>query len=145
MLKTDTKEIDGARLRVTQLPYTSARKTLVRLTKLLGPALVSAASLGQAALSAGLGMGPALGDFFDRLTDEELEHFAKTFGQHSQIMTPDGTWVYLDAKNRSIYFAGRLMLFFRWLEYAIEVNYDDFLAVLKGPKGDDQGQEDEQN
>ena len=128
-LKTETRDIRGKKIRVTQLPFARARRTLVRLTNLLGPVF---AELADAAPSLDqLGLGKRIGELFAGLSDEDLEFFADAFGAQSEIQTDKGGWVYLASpESRANAFEGSLLAFFEWLRFAAEVNYADFLSVL---------------
>lgn len=133
MRDPETKTIDGIQFRITPLGFNEGRRGFVRLSKLLGPALGAAASAGTKDPE---GLAGALERALGGLTDEDLEWFADVMGKATQFSDDGSRWPWLTKDNREALFSGRLMLFFRWLVFALEVNYSDFLDWLKSEIGD---------
>jgi hypothetical protein len=141
MLETKSRTIDGLTFHVTQLPLTKARATLVLLGQRIAPGLegLSAAmasgggSLGDADGTAVLG---ALGKLLEGLSDADLETLSETFGSASTVDVGDGKTPYLDrARRETVFHGGNLTTYFRWLAFAVEVNYSDFFALVASLPG----------
>lgn len=126
-MEAQRKTIEGVEFEVTPLGHKLARQGFVRLSKILGPALAAATADGQDA-----DMAAALGMLVDRADDSDLEWFGDTFGKATRFSTDGGArWPFLGSPEREALFTGRLMLYFQWLIFALEVNYSDFLDWLK--------------
>lgn len=125
-MEPQRRTIDGVEFEVTPLGHKLARQGFVRLSKIIGPALAAAPTGQDADMQAALGM------LVDRADDSDLEWFGDAFGKASRFSTDGGTrWPFLGAPEREALFTGRLMLYFQWLIFALEVNYSDFLDWLK--------------
>lgn len=123
------KTISGVTFEVTPLGHAQGRRGFVRLAKVLGPALAAGAG------ARGKGtedMSRALEGLAERLSDEDLEWFSEAFGGATRFSTDDPKkWPYLTEANRESLFQGRIVLFFEWLLFALEVNYSDFLEWFR--------------
>jgi tail assembly chaperone len=135
MQASQTREIDGMTFEVSQLDVKVSRAVFVRLTKLLGPAL---GELGKAISAAGstsildldhTAVLPAMAQLVACMSEEELEFLVQAFMKKSKFTPPEGTGQLIPLVD--IAFTGRLLTMFKWLAFAIEVNYADFFAVFK--------------
>lgn len=124
------REIDGVRFRMTPLGFAKARRIFVRLTKIAGPAMAKAAPQGASDLA------DAMAVLTEKVSDADLEDLAETFGDCTRFSQDGDAWPFLNKANREALFSGgRLMLFFQWLAFALEVNYSDFFEWLKSAGG----------
>lgn len=125
------REIDGFTYRVNPLPFGAGRKVLMRVLRVLGPVIVAAADGGSQAQQG----AAVLATLPQALSDADLDHFAKTFGDAS-FYRGGGSgvdWVPLVEQNQEQHFAGRYAAFTAWLLLCLEVNYAGFFTggVLK--------------
>lgn len=121
------KTIEGVTFCVTPLGYGKARKAFVRLTKAVGPALASGAGVKPEDMD----VQAILGALVDNVDDSDLEWFAEAFGTATKFSTDGDKFPFLRGPEREVLFTGRLLLFFQWLAFALEVNFSDFLDFLK--------------
>lgn len=142
--KAQEREIDGLVFEVAQLPAMRANKLLVRLGKVIGPALgkVSklmqggAKSIADAELSA---VGEAIEALFDKLTPEEFEAVTKELLAGASVTGAEsvedgGTGgkkvPLLPVFDRVM--QGRTVTLGKLLAFAFEVNFADFFGVFRG-------------
>ena len=136
MREPKTKVIDGVTFEVTPLGFKRGRQAFVRLGKAVGPALGAVDSV--EALQAGDGVSKALERLLLDVSDDDLEWFAETFGETTRFWRDVSKGQpYLKSDNREALFAGQLMLFFKWLMFACEVNFSDFLGFVRPAKSGD--------
>jgi hypothetical protein len=134
MLEARTREIDGLEFTVSMLPPKKARATLLRLSRLVGPAL---AELAQGKAESILDLDTshvlaAVSRFFAGMAEEDLEHFVSTFQSVTLVPIPDMPEAKPIPPGDAL-FAGRgTLIVFKWLIFCLEVNYSDFLDELKG-------------
>lgn len=121
MRKTEEIRTHGLLFRIRQLPFGKARSLLLRLTKLLGPAISQATS---DPLSAFAGC-------VSRLSDEDLESITADLSTDCEY-SPDGDkWISLSNKSvRENAFVGNLQAYFGFLYEALRVNYADFFGEM---------------
>lgn len=138
------KTIGGNVYRFDKLGYRRSRAVLLRVAKVVAPALgelqgltlksLAAADVGKA--------GAALAAGVENLSDDDLEFVTQAFGEASAVRLGDGWAALSDEAKRGVYFdrAG-LAEYFQWLRHAFEVTYGDFFAELraaaKSKSGDD--------
>ncbi len=131
MRKTETRDIGGLRYQVMQLGAIRGRAVMLRLTKVIGPAIAAL----MAAKPKGEGKGildvdvAALGGIFEKLelTEADLEFFCQAFGEVSFVTLPDGKHPrVVDCFDD--HFAGRYGDMLSWLAFSAEVNFGDFLS-----------------
>lgn len=148
MLKTEERtfagsgEADDLTIEVTQLPGIKGRKLLVRLYSVLGPAfaaLVEGADGGTGAANVAPdveldAVSRAMTTLAHSLQEEDLEHVCKVFGATSRVRVGESGFVELTTEMQDLVFAGRYLEMFRWLGFALEVNYSGFFAGLGGAK-----------
>lgn len=143
MLEARSKEINGSTYTVTQLPFTKARSILVLLTKRLGPGLSrvmagavgAAASKGEKSLLDGATLEDIAGGLSQIVADldeQALVTLSDAFGPTTTVRLADGRTPFLVPETLNAHFTGRVLDYFMWLAFCIEVNYSDFFAAL-GP------------
>ncbi len=137
--KSESKGIDGIEFTVTQLPAMRSMKLMHKLARALGPAMAKAAGagtqLGQQDIAS---FGEAAQAAFDRFSAEDLEALIKELFE-TATMTLDGNTVpIMPVFNDAL--AGKPGTILKALQFALEVNYSDFLGgllasvgALKGP------------
>lgn len=133
------RTIDGVIFEVTPLGYREGRKAFVRLSKAVGPALAQASSGGDMADLSGsdVDVAAALSALVSEVSDGDLEWFADILGKTTRFSRGGDKWPYLVEANREALFAGEILLFFKWLAFALEVNFSDFLSFLRPAKSGD--------
>jgi hypothetical protein len=128
-VKSDTRTIGEHTYRVTQLTALKSRALFVRLVKLLGPAVVTVIGSGVNVNRAQL--GGLLSELFTRLSDDELAYFCNVLGACTEVLGPGGAVVIDSPAMIDVHFAGRLLDMFKWLRFALEVQFSDFLSAAK--------------
>jgi hypothetical protein len=126
-VKSEERTIGEHTYRVTQLTALKSRELFSRLVRLLGPGVAAMVSAGQGISRSQISQ--MLGEISQRVTDDELDHFCRVLGSSSQIVAA-GNAVTLDKEVIDVHFAGQLFNLFKWLAFALEVNYSDFLSVF---------------
>ncbi len=134
MREEQQKTIEEITFKVIPLGFKQSRKAFVRLAKAAGPALGKADSI--ASLKAGKDIGAVLEGLVDSVSDNDLEWFASVFGKTTRYSTDGEKWPFMTEANQETMFSGRLILFFRWLRFCLEVNYSDFLELLRSVETD---------
>ena len=132
MREPQKRTIEGVTFEVTPLGFKRGRRAFVRLSKAIGPALGAADSVD--ALRQGRGVTEVLEKLLDSVSDEDLEWFADVLGKGTRFSRDGDKWPFLNESNRDALFGGELVLFFRWLMFALEVNFSDFLELFKSGK-----------
>jgi len=131
MIKVKKEVIDGVTFEVTKLGFADSRELFLRLTKRLGPGLIGVLQ-GSKSLA-----DLSLVDSFERLVNgldvKELEEVTEQLGTVTRYQV-DGKWPFLDADHRELLFGeAGLLLYFRWLLFALRVQYADFWTALAAP------------
>ena len=136
MIETQMKQIGGRHYRVTQLGAAKGTKLMVRLFKLLGPPvsqfLSGVAKDGKAVNIADIQMesvSEAVMELSQLITEDEMEHVISTLSRVTQV-SDDGKqgWGSLD-EIRELIWAGNYIEMFKWLAFALEVNYAGFFGA----------------
>lgn len=128
-VKTDTRQIGEHKYRVTQLPGLKARELFTRIVRLIGPA--AAAAVGSGRGLSRFDLGELFGSLTSRITDDELGHFCTVLGECTELLGSNGAATKLDTTLQDVHFAGELLNMFKWLQFALEVNFADFLSVWR--------------
>lgn len=131
MQDTQTRDIDDITFRVEQLDVKTARAVFIRLTHLLGPSLAELGKLAGDGSILDVDHTAALGVISKLLasaTEEDLEYLVQVFMKKSKFKMPEATGL---VPLVDIAFTGRLLTMFKWLAFAIEVNYADFFDVFR--------------
>lgn len=117
---------EKARYKVTQFGALEGQRVLLRLSKMIGPAIGRAANGPNANVEVGVVLEEAFSSLDDAMVEELAERLAR-----ATTFTEDGkAWKPLD-KHYDDFFAGNYVELMRWFRGALEVNYKDFLAELK--------------
>ena len=124
------REIDGTPFQVGQMQLKAQRLTLLRLTKLIGPALSELAKGFESESLLDVDQSVVFGAISRLLmtaSEDDLEYLYSNFASCSQWQPP--------AANKMIAitdvaFRGRMMTMFKWMWLCIEVNYADLLKGL---------------
>ena len=126
MLHTEEKQIGDHTFKISQLGSREGRRILVRLIKLLGPALgeivESRGNIEQA-------IGAGLSDLARNITNDDLTDLCQTFGNSTEVII-EGKPVRLSIDFQEIFFAGRYGAMMKWLKACLEVNFADFTELL---------------
>jgi hypothetical protein len=136
VLKKESATINGQKYEVTQLPYSAGHRLLLRLYKVLGPALAEAFANAPDLKDSSIGdlplrkIGPALGAAATRLaqdlSEEDFDHMVETLAEYTRLIDDTGRPKKLDADAREFHFAGNYLELFQWLGFALRVNYLGF-------------------
>ena len=144
MREQSTREIDGFEYTATQLGFTDARRILTLLTKKGLPGFV----LGLAGAVKGVQGGGVQSlldvDFTEiaegalrliqDLEEEDIVTLETAFGKACTVRLDTGN-PYLTSSTVAVHFRGRLLSYFKWLAFCVEVNYTDFFDVFRGLVG----------
>jgi len=138
-MRQATKRIIGEHTyEVRQLPATPAYLMFLDLSKMVAPSMAA----GVASVAGGGGLAQALeaelnGDFLlraveglvDRLDNAKVQSIIQQLANHTAVVIGERKLEL--AQQFEVQFAGRIGEMFRWLAFALEVNFGDFLSVLK--------------
>jgi len=133
MRKEKETTIDGKKLKVTQLGFEDGIDLISILYKSLGPSIGAMLSgidkkpkedLGSADISMDA-VSNALGELAKRLNAADLKHVVYTLAKTTRIEREPGKWPTLEPE---VDLAGDYWLMFKWLAFALEVNYGSFLG-----------------
>jgi hypothetical protein len=134
MISGEKTTINGTTYKVTMLPYKLGHRLLLRLYKVLGPVLAKSISNspsvtgGLANLDVG-SLGPAFGaaleTLAEKLTEEDFDFMVDTLAEYTEIHKEDGKVLPLKA-DMEVRFAGNYAELFKWLGFALKVNYGGF-------------------
>lgn len=140
MREPQKSTIDGVIFEVTPLGFRKGRAVFMRVSKAVGPSLALVAERPGSRLSA-LPLAEIVTRALEAVSDDDLEWLADVLGETTRFSTDGGVKLpYLTGPNREQLFAGRISLFFRWIWFALEVNFADFFDFLParpdaGPAG----------
>ncbi len=131
---TETKTIGAFRYKVTQLDAHRGRRAFMRLTKLIGPAMVQLQSSGKLDDK----IEKAITQLVDRLGEDDVDYFCDLFASMTSVSGGDlkaNAEPQLDAIF-SVHFAGRYLEMLQWLIFSMKVNFASFFggwAALLAP------------
>lgn len=140
MRETEKRSIDGHEYTVTQMGFADQRRVLALLTKKLGPGL--AVGLGGLLSALGREKGTSVLDLdFEELSqgivrliqdldEADLLVLEEAFGKTSTVRKSDGKTPFLTSDNIG-HFRGRMLAYFKWLAFCVEVNYADFFDAAR--------------
>jgi len=120
-LETKEKLIGKNTYKVTQLGAVTGRKVFAKLMGLVGPAMAVAAGEG--------GVEKALASLFSGLDDANMDYFCDQFAPNTMVSTGGKLFKLSDIFD--LHFAGNYGELASWLLFSLEVNFGDFLDVLK--------------
>lgn len=123
--------VESYEFEMVPLGFKDGRALFVRLVKQAGPALLALADKSPSLKSLGSKPVESLHQAIKELSDSDLEWASDLLGKTTKIIRPDGKTPYLHAPVREELFGGRLVLFFAWLWFGLEVNFSDFSAAFR--------------
>lgn len=129
-LGVEERQIGEHVYRVTQLTALKGRALFARLIQFLGPAVAGAVSSGNLSSILNMDVGALVGMLADKFTDNELAYFCTQLGSCSEIVVEDRAQK-LTNDIIDIHFGGKLLEMFKWMGFALEVQFSDFLSELK--------------
>ncbi|MCA9508964.1 MAG: hypothetical protein KC505_11135 [Myxococcales bacterium] len=115
MRKEKEQTIKRVKFKVTQLGFADGMELLTSLGKIIGPALSDSNKSVQS----------KIGDILAKISFQELSQFVEKLAKSTRIEREPGRWPVLEPE---VDLAGNYDLTLRWLYFALEVNYGDFLA-----------------
>jgi hypothetical protein len=127
VLESKEKQIGEHTYLARQLPATKAHKLLIRIGKILGPAIGGGLDgvKGSFKDDAAGAIGRAVSGLFERATPDEVDAILKEFVEYSEV---DGKPL---KSCFDLHFAGKLADMYLWFAFALEVNYSDFFGGFK--------------
>lgn len=140
MIESRETVIDGVRYRVSQLGARHALRLLTTLAKVLGPGLGKGLDSVLQAKGGGklaelleadtskLQLGPAVEALVDRLDEPTVEAVVNQLADATVLVLGDKA-PQLSAVFDA-HFAGKLGQMFKWLAFALEVQFGDFFGAL---------------
>lgn len=131
--KSDSREINGITIYVTQHPATEGFELLTKLAGILTPALGHLK--GITAQSDVSELGPLFASVSSRLGQEDMRELVDSLFKHSQGQFKDekGQQAILslsDRAKRDLVFQGDLMAYLQAIRFSLEVNFGDFLSQI---------------
>lgn len=127
--ETKSKEIDGTVFTVTQLPAMRGIKLMHKLARALGPAVIKAATGGNKIGDQDIaGFGDAAQAAFDRFSAEDLDGLIKELFETGTMSLDGNTVPIMPVFNDAL--AGKLVTVIKAVQFALEVNYSDFLGAF---------------
>jgi hypothetical protein len=137
MFQTKDRIIGDNTYRVTQLPTGEGRRILVKLVKVIGPAIsVMVEELGDGKDAPTIldsemsSVGEAIRLFLDRVEQTDLDDLVTTFGRFTVVLIGDKV-LPLSLEMQELHFSGKYLEMFKWLAFCLEWNYSDFFASSK--------------
>ena len=121
MLRSESKEIEGSVYHVRVLGATEGRKLLVRLMRVLGPALGEFLVNRKGEALADSDVLPAIAILGQRLTEEDLEYVVAKFAETTEV-EKEGKKIVL-SKIQELHFAGNYLAMFKWLWFCLQTNF----------------------
>ena len=129
------KTIDGLTFTVQQLPAMRALKLMHKLAKTIGPAMLKALS-GAPSTGAPIKVGninvAELADgvalLFDRLSEADVESIMRELFETTMVTENGQTFQLMPVFDNVL--AGKMSTLFKAVQFALEVNYRDFLPAL---------------
>lgn len=133
-LDSQTKEIGGHKFEVFMLPPLDANDILIDIGKAIAPAIGKAANALGAAADADLldldvdnpQISAGIAALAEQITKEKMRDLIRKMASVSHC---DGTPL---PKTMEVVFRGDLPLLYRWLWFALEVNFKNFTDWLGG-------------
>jgi len=134
MLKSETREIGGRKLEVTQLGTAQGLKLFFKLGKLVGPSVATLIKQWQGKAISKEVVGEALIELLDKLEWSDFQELVVVCARSTmQIHTNDkGETVRLPLEKTidTIAFAGDYLSLMKWLGFCLELNFASFFVDL---------------
>lgn len=128
MRNKNEKTIDGITLTVTQLPAMKSMKFFREVVDTFGPALTSLGDLSDGGDTDIAMFKPVIQSLMMSLSEEKLEMMTRKLLGDSLVLT-EGKYIGLFAGEGifDVIFQGKVFTIFKFLRFALEVNYGDFI------------------
>ena len=131
-LQTQTKRCGDFELEVTPLPAGKALQVARRLGRAVGPALTKLGALDAKNVSLE-GLGEALQQLFDGLTDDDVAFVNKTLAECTTIVDGDARAPL--SRQFDVHFQGALDAWWEWMKFSLEVNFNPLVKGLGASVG----------
>ena len=136
MQQAHNKEIAGLTFEITEESFVSGRALLVKVSKIVGPAILRLLSGANslAEVSAGGDLSGAAMEALEQVTDEKLKEIEAILMKSTRVFFESGKRPFL-SECRDLAFSGpqRWARYFGWLRFALEVNFSGFFDLLTPP------------
>ena len=138
MIESQEQTIGAHEYRVSQLPAGKARRLLVHLFRVCGPAVGRVVGDMDGAKSVAdvdmVTIGEGLRTLSGQLSEQDVERvFDAVFGSGTvEVQNSEGTWKRLTKEAAEGHFAGLVHEQFMVVWFALKVNYAGFLGVFGG-------------
>jgi hypothetical protein len=133
MIQSETRTIGGDEYEVTQLPSGRGRKLLLRLLRIVGPAIAELVKDGTSSVKlsdvSADGLAAALQELAARLTEDDFEYAVRELTSGTKVRIAGGPAVKLETVSE-LHFAGNYGAMLSWLGFALEVNFRSFFGGL---------------
>jgi hypothetical protein len=131
-LQTQSKRCGDFELEVTPLPAGKALQVARRLGKTVAPALTKLSALDTKSI--GLeGLGEALQELFNGLSDDDVSFVNKAFAEGTTIIDGDARAPL--ARQFDVHFQGALDAWWEWMRFSLEVNFGPLVKGLGASVG----------
>ena len=117
MRKEKETTINGTNFKVTQLGYADGMELLTSLGKIVGS--------GLSIFTKGTTNEALIGEILKKLSVKDILSITEKLAKSTRIEREPGRWPVLEPE---VDLAGNYDLTFKWLSFAFEVNYADFLG-----------------
>ena len=129
-----SEDIDGYRYRVFMMDPLSASDMVADIGAIVGPAIAALASSSGGLDGVMDNANPesiqiAANQFFSKLTKEKQRDVISKMTKLSVVIGSDGTEQKM-SECFNIHFTGRLKFMYKWLLYALKVQFGDFIGGL---------------
>lgn len=128
-LGTEIRKVGDFEFTFTKLTATEARKVQLILMRALGPGVTA---LGKGSLSEGA-LGDALSKAMQELKDEDVDNLVRLLAESSRVNWEGGNKLVREVYD--LFFAGKMLLHWKWIGAALAYNFSDFLGEA-GSLGD---------
>ena len=133
MLESETTTINGRTYEVTKLPYKLGKKILLILYRTVGPAAAEALAKAPEGNLADIqvrhlapAFSAAVGGLAERLEEKDFDLVVDTMAQYTKI-SKEGASNLIPLKGEiEFHFSGNYGELFKWLGFALRVNYSGF-------------------
>lgn len=132
MIQAETRTISGDEYEVTQLPSGRGRKLLLRILRVVGPALAELVRGGDGVKLSEVGadgLASAMQELAARLTEDDFEYAVRELAGATKVRIGGGDPTKLETII-DLHFAGEYGAMLQWLAFALEVNYRSFFDGL---------------
>jgi len=138
MIEAKQFEVDGVQYRLTMFGAKAGQKLLVRVVKVIAPALGQGANDVSLGRSGGVELGSvrvaeAVESFCNGVDPAMFAEICESFAAKCEFSTDDGATFRPLGALYDDHFAGRYLALLRWVGESFRVNYADFFGEL-GPR-----------